>query len=131
MADVAPMLGAIFGISRTPKGQDKKRNAKPSAKKGKAAANYKTTKGEGSVTEPAQQHGELASYKVPEPLSDKKLMKENAKHTIRHTTDSWVSGHITTKEHKAVVDRAKHVLAGKHPHEFKGPSGERKMKGLR
>ena len=128
MADVAPMLGAIFGISRTPKGQDKKRNAKPSAKKGKAAANYKTTKGEGSVTEPAQQHGELASYMAPKPLSDGKIMKENAKHALRRATDDWVEGRISTKEHKAVHDRTKHVLSGKKPHEFRGPSGERKMK---
>jgi len=123
------MLGAILGISRTPKGQDKKRAPKPKTKKN--GNGHKVTKGESSVTESAQQHGELASYKAPEPLSDKKLMKESAKHTIRHTTDSWVSGHITTKEHKAVVDRAKHVLAGKHPHEFKGMSGERSFKKMR
>jgi hypothetical protein len=110
------MLGAIFGVSKTPKGQDKKR--------------AKKSKGEKSVTEPAQQHGELASYKAPPPPSDKKLMKESAKHTVRRATDDWVEGRITTKEHKAVHERAKHVLSGKAPHEFRGPSGERKMKGM-
>lgn len=128
MADVAPMLGAILGISRTPKGQDKKRNAKPTSKKVKVAAVYKTTKGERSVTEPAQQHGELASYMAPKPLSDGKIMKENAKHTLRRATDDWVEGRMSTKEHKAVHERTKHILSGKKPHEFRGPSGERKMK---
>jgi len=125
MADIAPMLGAILGISKTPPGQDKKRNAKPKSKKGKLAANYKTTKGEGSVTEQGQQHGELASYKEP---TEHQMTRQMAKSTLRHSTDSWVSGHITTKEHAAVAARAKHVLSGKRPMEFKGPSGERKMK---
>ena len=128
MADVAPMLGAIFGISKTPKGQDKKRNAKPKAKMGKMAANYKTTKGEGSVTEQGQQHGELASYKAP---TEKHMTREMAKSTLRHSTDNWVSGHITTKEHSAVAARAKHVLSGKRPMDFKGPSGERSFKKMR
>ena len=114
MADIAPMLGAILGISKTPKGQDKKR--------------AKKSKGEKSVTEPAQQHGELASYKPP---TEAKMTRENAKSALRHATDSWVSGHITTKEHAAVHARAKHVLSGKRPMEFKGTSGERKMKGIR
>ncbi len=126
MADIAPMLGAILGISRTPKGQDKKRAVKPKTKKGRG--DHKVTGGEKSVTEPAQQHGELASYKAP---TDKHLIREHAKSALRNATDSWVSGHITTKEHKAVHERAKHVLSGKRPMEFKGPSGERKMKGLR
>ena len=117
MADIAPMLGAILGISKTPKGQDKKR--------------AKKSKGEKSVTEPEQQHGELASNKIPPPPSDKKLMRESAKHTARRATEDWVSGHITTKEHSAVAARAKHVLSGKRPMDFKGPSGERKIKGLR
>jgi hypothetical protein len=116
MADVAPMLGAIFGISKTPKGQDKKR--------------AKKSKGEKSMTEPAQQHGELASYAAPKPLTEHKLMKENAKHTLRRATDDWVEGRITTKEHKAVHERAKHVLSGKQPREFKGMSGERSFKKM-
>lgn len=129
MADIAPMLGAILGISRTPKGQDKKRAVKPKTRKGRG--DHKVTGGERSVTEPAQQHGELASYQAPKPISDRKLMKEHAKSTLRQATDSWVSGHMTTKEHAAVHARAKHVLSGKNPHEFRGPSGERKMRGVR
>jgi len=117
MADVAPMLGAIFGISKTPKGQDKKR--------------AKKSKGEKSVTEPEQQHGELASNKAPPPPTDKKLMRESAKHTIRRATEDWVSGHITTKECSAAHARAKHVLSGKSPREFRGPSGERSFKKMR
>jgi hypothetical protein len=123
VADIAPMLGAILGISHTPKGQDKKRAKKPKGKK--------TTGGEHSVTEPAQQHGELASYQAPKPISDKKIIRENAKHTLRRATDDWVEGRITTKEHKAVHERTKHVLSGKHPHEFRGPSGERSFKKMR
>lgn len=118
MADIAPMLGAILGISKTPKGQDKKR--------------AKKSKGEKSVTEPIQQHGELASNKAPVAvIGEKKMMKENAKMAVRHATDSWVSGHVTTKELKAVHDRAKHVLSGKHPREFKGVSGERSFRKMK
>jgi hypothetical protein len=114
MAEIAPMLGAILGISKSPKGEDKKR--------------AKKSKGERSVTSPAQQHGELASYKAP---TDNQLTRQMAKSSLRSSTDSWVSGHITTKEHAAVHARAKHILSGKRPMEFKGMSGERKMKGLR
>jgi hypothetical protein len=118
MADIAPMLGAILGISKTPKGQDKKR--------------AKKSKGEKSVTESEeQQHGELASAKMPPPPTDKKLMRESAKHTVRRATEDWVSGHITTKECNAAHARAKHVLSGKPPREFKGMSGERSFKKLR
>lgn len=123
MADIAPMLGAILGISKTPKGQDKKRAVKPKTKKGRG--DHKVTGGERSVTEPGQQHGELASYKEP---TEHQRMRENAKSNMRQATDSWVSGHTTTKEHAAVHARAKHVLSGKRPQEFKGVSGERKMK---
>jgi hypothetical protein len=115
VADIAPMLGAILGISKTPKGQDKKR--------------AKKSKGEKSVTEPEQQHGELANSMAPvKPPSDKKMMKENAKHSVRRATEDWVSGHISTKECAAAHARAKHVISGKEPREFKGMSGERKMK---
>lgn len=117
VADIAPMLGAILGISHTPKGQDKKR--------------AKKSKGEKSVTEPAQQHGELASHQAPKPIPDKKLIKESAKHTLRRATEDWVDGRITTKEHKAVHERTKHILSGKHPHEFRGTSGERSFKKMR
>jgi len=117
------MLGAILGISKTPKGQDKKRGKKPTAKK--------TTGGEKSVTEPMQQHGELASYQAPKPIPDKKLIKESAKHTMRNATEDWIAGRITTKEHKAMHERAKHVLSNKSPHEFKGMSGERSFRKLK
>lgn len=117
MADIAPMLGAILGISKTPKGQDKKR--------------AKKSKGEKSVTESAQQHGELASAKAPPPPTDKHLMRESAKHTARRATEDWVSGHISTKECAAVHNRAKHILSGKHPREFKGASGERSFRKMR
>ena len=129
MADIAPMLGAILGISRTPKGQDKKRAVKPKTKKGRG--DHKVTDGEKSVTEPAQQHGELASYQAPKPISDGKMMKENAKGTLRRATDDWVEGRISTKEHKAVHERTKHVLSGKKPHEFRGTSGERSFKKMK
>jgi hypothetical protein len=129
VADIAPMLGAILGISKSPKGEDKKRAVKPKTKKGRG--DHKVTGGEKSVTSPAQQHGELASSQVPKPLSEHKLTKENAKHTLRRATDDWVEGRISTKEHKAVHERAKHVMSGKRPMEFKGPSGERSFKKLR
>ena len=117
MAEIAPMLGAILGISKTPKGQDKKR--------------AKKSKGEKSVTEPAQQHGELASYEAPKPMSEHKIMKENTKHTLRRATEDWVDGRISTKEHNAVHARAKHVLSSKPVREFKGTSGERSFKKMR
>lgn len=62
--------------------------------------------------------------------SDKQLVREHAKSTARRATQDWIDGRISTKEHSAVHERAKHVLAGKQPREFKGPNGERKMKGL-
>ena len=128
MAEIAPMLGAILGISKTPKGQDKKRAAKPHGarvpgKKGKG--DNSVTRGEKSVTSHGQQHGELSSASVP---TEHQMMKEHAKGALRHATDSWVSGHMTTKEHAAVHARAKHVLSGKRPMEFKGRSGERKLR---
>jgi hypothetical protein len=129
VANIAPMLGAIMGISKTPKGQDKKRAAKPKTYSVQSKKTHRVTRGEGSVTEPLQQHGELASNKEPVQVpTDNKLIRENAKSSMRHVTDSWISGHVTTKELQAVHARAKHVLSGKRPHEFKGPSGERKMK---
>jgi hypothetical protein len=112
------MLGAIFGVSKTPKGQDKKR--------------AKKSKGEKSVTEPEQQHGELLNSQTPvKPPSDKHVMKENAKYAARRATDDWVDGRISTKEHCAVHERAKHVISGKAVREFKGPSGERSFKKMR
>jgi hypothetical protein len=113
MAKVMPMLAAVFPSGAVANKQDKKR-AKPS-------------RGEKSVTEPGQQHGELSSDKPP---SEKHLIKEQARSSMRHATESWVSGRLTTKEHTAIHARAKHVLAGRRVHEFKGKSGERKIKGL-
>jgi hypothetical protein len=110
---VPKMLSAIMGVSPTPKGQDKKR--------------AKKSMGEGSVTEPGQQHGELASYKEP---TDGERIKDEAKHQKRRATEDWIAGRITTKEHGAVHERAQHVLHGRHPREFKGMSGERKGKYL-
>jgi hypothetical protein len=121
MTSIAPMLGAIMGISHEPKGQDKKRAAKPhtpkSAMKGsKNRKAHKVTKGEGSATAHGQQHGELASYRAP---TQHTLMKESAKGAMRNATDDWVRGRISTGEHLAIHDRAKHVLSGKRPHEYR------------
>lgn len=107
------LIGALFQ-SVTPKGQDKKR--------------AKKSKGEASVTEPAQQHGELASNKVPKPPSDAQQIKGEARYQKRRATEDWIAGRIDSKAHKAVHDRANHVLSNKKPHEFKGRTGERKGK---
>jgi hypothetical protein len=58
--------------------------------------------------------------------SDKTMMKDHAKRAMRRATEDWVDGRMSTKEHNAVHDRAKHVLSGKHPAKFKGKSGERR-----
>lgn len=111
---MGPLIGALF-TSVTPKGQDRKR-AKPS-------------KGEKSVTEPYQQHGELASSSAPpKPPTDRQRVREEAKYQKRNATESWIAGRMTTAEHQAVHARADHVLSGRHPHEFRGKSGERKGK---
>lgn len=112
----APLIGALFE-SITPKGVDKKRAVKP--------RKNKTTKGEGSVPEAAQQHGELASAGLPKPMTEHQQVKEHAKHERRRATEDWISGRISTKQHNAVHARAKHVISGKHPREFKGTTGER------
>lgn len=131
MTNLAPMLGAIMGRQPAFAGESKGR-PKPKTRKGHmAGGTHKVTKGEKSVSQPAQQHGELASYMIPKPLSHTQEIKVNTRHAMKRATDDWVEGRITTPEHKAVHSRGKHVLAGKHPSEFKGPSGERKMKGRR
>lgn len=119
---MGPLIGALF-TSVTPKGQDKKRAGK--------------SKGEKSVTQPKQQHGELASSAVPtspyvekKPPTDKQQIRQDAKYQMKRATEDWVAGRVSTDEHKAVHMRAQHVLHGKHPHEFKGKSGERKGKYL-
>jgi hypothetical protein len=108
------MLAAVFPSGKVAKAQDKKR--------------AKKSKGEKSVTEPGQQHGELSSDTPPTPGQ---LIKASAKSSMRNATESWVSGHISTKEHNALHARAKHVLSGKKVREFKGTSGERSFKKIR
>lgn len=110
---MGPLIGALF-TSVTPKAQDKKRAGK--------------SKGEKSVTEPAQQHGELASSAAPKPLTDKQQIRQDAKYQMKRATEDWVAGRVSTDEHEAVHNRAQHVLHGRHPHDFKGKSGERKGK---
>lgn len=110
---MGPLIGALF-TSVTPKGQDKKRAGK--------------SKGEKSVTEPAQQHGELASASAPKMPTDRQMIKDRAKSEMRRATEDWVSGRMDSKEHKSIHERAKHVLHGKPVHEFKGKTGDRKGK---
>jgi hypothetical protein len=113
MAEKIPhMLGAIFGTKRSPKESAAKSKKQPKIK---------------AITVIHDTGSPLANAQN-EPPSDKKMMKDQAKHSCRRATDDWVSGHMTTKECAAVHDRAKHVLSGKRPMDFKGPSGERKMK---
>ncbi len=111
-----PLVGAVFA-SKTPPGEDKKRAVKPKKNK--------TTKGEGSVTEPLQQHGELANSQEPKRPSDRQMEKEHAKHAKRRATEDWVSGHMTTRQHTNVHKRANHVLSAKPVREFKGTTGEK------
>jgi hypothetical protein len=131
MARTAPMLGSMIAyLGNAKPGEDKKRVTKPktpkSAMKGKANRKAHTvTRGEHSVTQHGQQHGELESYKAP---TQHALMKESARGAMKNATDDWVRGTITSEEHNAVHRRGKHVLAGKHPREFDGPSGERKFR---
>jgi hypothetical protein len=128
VAKLVPMLGAVMAHVATPAGQAKKQRPKPKTTK---YSGHKVTHGERSMSQPHQQHGELASAGEPKPLSERARMKEHAKSQMRNATESWVGGHMTTAEHGAVHARARHVLSGKHPHEFRGMSGERKIKGLR
>jgi hypothetical protein len=111
MAAIAPMLGAIMGISKEPKGNDKKRAVKP--KTGKRG--HRVTKGEKSATSHGQQHGELASYKGP---TEHQMMKERVKGSMRMATDDWVNGRISKNEHEQIHARAKHVMSGRRPREF-------------
>jgi hypothetical protein len=130
MAALVPMLGAVFAHAGAPKSEGRVR-PKPKTTKGhRAGGRHRVTHGEKSVSQPHQQHGELASVAEPKPLSERMKMREHAKHEMRRATEDWVSGRMTTHEHKAVHARGKHILSGKHPHEFSGKSGERKIKGL-
>jgi hypothetical protein len=99
MAKIGSMLGAV--VTSPPKAQGKKRAGK--------------SKGEKSVTQHGQQHGELLNFKAP---TEHQLAKESARHAMREATSKWVRGEIGGKEHKAVHERAKHVLSGRKPHEF-------------
>lgn len=112
-----PLIGALFN-SVTPPAADKKRARKPRTNK--------TTLGENSVPSHAQQHGELASSKMP---TDGERIKEAARHAKRNATEDWIAGRKTTKDHEHIHRRANHVLSNKKPREFKGKSGERAMKG--
>lgn len=129
MANLVPMLGAVFAHATTPANQGRKQRPKPKTPKGRG--DNKVTRGEKSVSQPHQQHGELASAAEPAPLNDRQQMKEHARHEKRRATEDWISGRITTHEHKAVHDRAEHVMSGKNPKHYSGKSGERKIKGLR
>lgn len=118
---MAQSLGALIGPlfdSVTPKKQDKKRARKPKPNA--------TTKGEGSVTEPAQQHGELASSAEPTPMERTMSHARDAK--VRATQD-WVEGRITSAQHSHVHRRANHVLMKRQPAHFKGKTGEKAPKG--
>lgn len=121
------MLGAVFAHAGAPKSEGRVR-PKPKTegfhghKKG-----HKVTHGEKSVSQPRQQHGELASVMEPKPLSERMQMKEHARHEKRRATESWISGHMSTSEHTAVHKRADHILSGKHPKHFSGKTGERKI----
>lgn len=117
----APSLGKLIGPlfeSVTPKGQDKKRARKPKTNA--------TTKGEKSVTEPAQQHGELASYQEPTPAA---RIKNHARDAKVRATQDWVEGRMKTEDHANVHKRANHVLTNRKPEHYKGKVGEKVMKG--
>lgn len=112
-----PLIGALFN-SVTPPAADKKRARKPRTNK--------TTLGEDSVPGHAQQHGELASSKMP---TDTMRIKDEARRQKRQATEEWISGRKSTKDHEHIHRRANHVLSNKKPREFKGKTGERAMKG--
>jgi hypothetical protein len=126
MAKLVPMLGAVFAHAGAPPSEGKVRPKPKTTRRG-----HKVTGGEKSVSQHRQQHGELASAMEPAPLTERQQMKEHARREMRHATESWISGHTTTAEHNAVHARAKHILSGKHPREFSGKTGERKIRGLR
>jgi len=114
---MAGSLGALIGPlfdAQTPPAQDKKRAVKPKKNK--------VTKAERSVTEPAQQHGELASAAEPTPIERTHNHARDAK--VRATQD-WVEGRMTSKQHENIHARANHVLMSKKPREFKGTTGEK------
>ena len=107
MANIAPMLGAIMGRVTPPDSKGKKRQPKPKAR---GAGEQKVTRGEKSVVQSAQQHGELATGKAPTHVQ---MLRESAKSSMRNATRNWVDGHISGKEHDAIHARARSVLSGK------------------
>lgn len=115
-SSLGALIGPLFDATPSPK-QDKKRAVKPKKNK--------TTKGEASVTEPAQQHGELASAAEPTPIERTQSHARDAK--VRATQD-WVEGRMTSKQHSHIHSRANHVLMNKHPKQFKGTTGEKAPK---
>jgi hypothetical protein len=110
---ISPLIGALFN-SVTPPAEDKKR--------------AKKSRGEKSVTEPMQQHGELANSKEPKMPTMSRQIKDSARHAKVRATQDWVEGRMSTEQHKRIHNRANHVLSNKKPHEFKGKSGERMPK---
>jgi hypothetical protein len=108
---MAKMGSLISLLGNDSPGSDKTRAVKP--KTGKRV--HKVTKGEKSVTNRGQQHGELGSYQAP---TEHAMMKERAKGSMRNATDDWVNGRIGSKEHEAIHERAKHVMRGRKPREF-------------
>ena len=110
------LIGALFEQTNSAK-QTKQRQPKPKKNR--------VTKGEHSVPNQAQQHGELAGNAETKPVTDRTIVKEHAKSAMRRATEDWVDGRLTTKEHTMRHERAKHVLSGKAVREFKGTTGER------
>ena len=128
-SSLGALIGPLFDAGESPK-QDKKRAVKP--------RKNKTTKGEGSVTEPKQQHGELASAAMPgnpnpgpqpyvEPTPVERTQSHARDAKVRATQD-WVEGRMTTKQHENIHSRANHVLMSRRPKEFKGTTGEKAPK---
>jgi hypothetical protein len=99
MAKIGSMLGAV--VTSPPKSQGAKRAGK--------------SKGEKSVTQHGQQHGELLNFKAP---TERQIEKDNARSAMRNATREWVEGKIGPKEHAAVHERAKHIMRGRKPREF-------------
>ena len=131
MAKTTEMLGAVFAHAGKPKSEGRVR-PKPRTEGLKAhKRGHRVTHGEASVSQPRQQHGELASEAQPERLTAGQRMKEHARHEKTRATESWISGHMSTAEHSAVHGRADHVLRGREPRAFKGKTGERSFGKLR
>lgn len=131
MAKLTEMLGAVYAHAGKPKSEGRVR-PKPKTTKGhRAGGEHRVTRGEKSVSQPHQQHGELASAVEPRPLTDGQMAKQHARHEKRRATESWISGHMSSHEHAAVHARADHVLRGKHVREYKGKSGERSFGRLK